>query len=92
MGIQIIGKVWIQMSSVTPREQAVELFPDLVIFDEKEMIENRFTGEVIELEPEAVAVYDLTIGAEMMGMYRIVRKGLDWFREYYPKEYMVLLD
>ena len=86
MGIQIIGKVWIQMSTTTPREQAVELFPDLVIF------ENRLTGEVIELEPEAVAVYDLTIGAEMMGMYRIVRKGLDWFREYYPKEYMVLLD
>ena len=65
---------------VTPMEQAVKLFPDLVIFDEKEMIENRFTGEVVELEPEAVAVYDLTIGAEMLGMYKIVRKGLDWFK------------
>ena len=77
---------------VTPMEQAVKLFPDLVIFDEKEMIENRFTGEVVELEPEAVAVYDLTIGAEMLGMYKIVRKGLDWFKEYYTKEYMILLD
>jgi len=80
------------MSTPTPREQAVELFPDLEIFDEKEFIANRLTGEVIELEPEAVAVYDLTIGAEMMGMYSIVRKGLDWFIDNYPKEYMVLLD
>ena len=80
------------MSTPTPREHAVELFPHLEIFDEKEFVANRFTGEIVELEPEAVAVYDLTIGAEMMGMYRIVRKGLDWFREYYPKEYMVLLD
>ena len=77
---------------VTPMEQAVKLFPDLVIFDEKEMIENRFTGEVVELEPEAVAVYDLIMGAEMFGMYKIVHKGLDWFKQYYPKEYLVLLD
>ena len=76
----------------TPREQALKMFPDLVIFDKKEMVENRFTGEIVELEPEAVAVYDLTIGAEMLGMYKIVRKGLDWFKEYYPREYMILLD
>tara|TARA_R100000687_G_C6383127_1_gene133609 strand:- start:45 stop:293 length:249 start_codon:yes stop_codon:yes gene_type:complete len=76
----------------TPREQAVKLFPDLVIFKEKELIANRFTGEEIELEPEAVAVYDLCMGAEQFGMWKIVRKCLDWFKQYYPKEYLVLLD
>jgi hypothetical protein len=25
-------------------------------------------------------------------LWQTVRKGLDWFREHYPKEYMVLLD
>ena len=76
----------------TPREQAVKLFPDIVIFSKKELIANRFTGEEIELEPEAVAVYDLCMGAEQFGMWKIVRKCLDWFKEYYPKEYLVLLD
>ena len=76
----------------TPREQALKLFPDIVIFKEKEFIANRFTGEKIELEPEAVAVYDLCMGAEQFGMWKIVRKCLDWFKEYYPKEYMILLD
>jgi hypothetical protein len=79
-------------STPTPREQAVKLFPDLVIFKEKELIANRFTGEEIELEPEAVAVYDLCMGAEQFRMWKIVRKCLDWFKEYYPKEYLVLLD
>ena len=62
------------MSTPTPREQAVELFPDL------------------ELEPEAVAMYDLTMGAERFGMYKTMRTCLDWFIDNYPKEYMVLLD
>jgi len=78
-------------TKLTPREQAVKLFPDLEIFDEKEFVANRFTGEIIELEPEAVAMYDLTMGAEQIGMH-IMRTCLDWFIDNYPKEYMVLLD
>jgi hypothetical protein len=44
------------------------------------------------LVPEAVAVYDSIRGAEMTGDYKTVRKGLDWFRKFFPQEYMVLLD
>ena len=53
----------------------------------------------------AVAVYDVTMGsnhlAEMYDQkngtgtapqWDTVRKGLDWFRRYFAKEYMVLLD
>jgi hypothetical protein len=76
----------------TPREQAIKLFPDLEIFDKKEFVANIFTGEIVELEPEAVAMYDLTMGAEQFGMYKIVRTCLSWFIDNYPKEYMVLLD
>ena len=59
---------------------------------EIETITNPYTGESVELSPEAVAVYDTIKGAEMLGHHDSVNKGLDWFRQYYPKEYMVLLD
>ena len=59
---------------------------------ESEVIANPFSGEKIELDPVAVAVYDCIKGAEVLGDYDIVRKGIDWFIEHYPEAYMVLLD
>ena len=44
------------------------------------------------LEPIAIAVYDCIKGAEAVGDYDSVEKGIDWFIEHYPKEYGVLLD
>ena len=67
-------------------------FQGLFIAKNPEMIANKFSGEEILCQPDAVAVYDTIQGAEMLGDYKIVRTGLDWFREKYPKEYMVLLD
>ena len=66
---------------------------DCAVLD-KEPVEvaNRFSGEKVTLTPEAVAVYDTIMGAEMVEDYKLVRKGLDWFRKYFPSEYMVLLD
>ncbi len=57
-----------------------------------EVVRNRFSGETAMLEPDAVAVYDTIIGAEMIGEYKTMQKGLDWFRKHYPSEYMTLLD
>ena len=59
---------------------------------ESEVISNPFSGEKIKLDPVAVAVYDCIKGAEVLGDYDIVRKGIDWFIEHYPEAYMVLLD
>ena len=59
---------------------------------DSEVISNPFSGEKIELDPVAVAVYDCIKGAEVLGDYDIVRKGIDWFIEHYPEAYMVLLD
>lgn len=55
-------------------------------------VANPFSGEKVMLEPIAVAVYDAIKGAEMLNYYETVEAGIDWFREHYPKEYMVLLD
>ena len=55
-------------------------------------VANPFSGEKVMLEPIAVAVYDCIKGAEIMGDYGMVEKGIDWFIEHYPKEYGVLLD
>ncbi len=72
---------------------------------EMETVKNPFSGESIALPKFAVAVYDVTMGSNLMaeqydetnGMgsspaWKDVRKGLDWFRKYFAKEYMVLLD
>ena len=55
-------------------------------------VTNPFSGESCMLTPEAVAVYDCITGANMTGNYKMVRKGLDWFMEHFPQEYMTLLD
>jgi hypothetical protein len=67
-------------------------FEDLLIGTEPEIVTNDWSGQSATLTPEAAAVYDLIKGAEAFGEYEIVRRGLDWFREHYPKEYMILLD
>ena len=66
---------------------------------------NPFSGQGIDLPAFAAAVYDHTISSnykaeeEDAGKYwgysqhwDSVRKGIDWFRRYFAKEYMVLLD
>ena len=77
---------------MNPKEKALELFPDIFIGDEKEEVRNPYSGDSTMLEPEAVAVYDLIKGAEVLGIWKIVQQGCDWFKQYYPKEYFVLLD
>jgi hypothetical protein len=55
-------------------------------------VANPFSGEKVMLEPIAVAVYDCIKGAEMLGEFDTVEKGVDWFIEHYPEAYQVLLD
>jgi hypothetical protein len=63
------------------------------IFDtEPVYVTNPFSGEGCMLVPEAVAVYDTIKGCELTGDYENVQKGLDWFADNFPNEYMTLLD
>lgn len=63
-------------------------------FNEPQTIKNPLSGESIEIPADAVAVYDVVIGTQYMANpdWDLVRKGNDWFRQYEPKAYMVLLD
>ncbi len=61
---------------------------------DKELVKvsNPYSGESVMLEPDAVAVLDTLKGAEQLGNYTIMLKGLYWFRKHFPVEYMILLD
>tara|TARA_R100000541_G_scaffold28894_1_gene38150 strand:+ start:213 stop:476 length:264 start_codon:yes stop_codon:yes gene_type:complete len=71
-------------------------------YDEGEVVENRFTGQSIELNNIELSMYDFVMGANMvseLGMsttndeiVRDLRKGLSWFRQNNAEAYMVLLD
>ena len=55
-------------------------------------VDNRFGGGSCQLPWFAVAIYDMIMGAELLSEWEDHANGLDWFREHFPKEYMVLLD
>lgn len=71
-------------------------------YDEGEVVQNRFTGQSIELNNIELSMYDFVMGATMtteMGwstanneIVRDLRKGLSWFRQNNAEAYMVLLD
>ena len=67
-------------------------FKCMILDDEPVEVTNPFSGQSCMLVPEAVAVYDCITGANITGNYDMVRKGLDWFMEHFPEEYMILLD
>ena len=73
--------------------QQVTLPFDCSVYEDKVVkIKHRFTGEETEMPGYAASVYDTIIGAERFKAYDIVRAGLDWFKKYFPKQYMVVLD
>ena len=72
---------------------------------EMETVTNPFSGQSIAMPKFVVAIYDTIMGSSLsaerydqrcgMGSspdWRIVRRGLEWFRKYFAEEYMVLLD
>ena len=72
---------------------------------EMETVSNPFSGESIAMPKFAVAVYDVIMGSNLIaerydqthGMgsspdWKLVRKGLDWFKKYFAAQYMTLLD
>ena len=70
----------------------LKAFPGITLYQEGATVQNPFSGAEATLDRYAVSLYDLIRGAEQLGQYQIVRKGLDIFRQYYPSEYMTLLD
>ena len=69
-----------------------ESFRGLSVGSKPEVVQNRFSGESVELDPVAVAMYDAIMGAERLELYDMMQEGLTWFRKYHPKAFMTLLD
>lgn len=80
------------MTQVTIEAKIKKAFPGITLYQDGATVQNPFSGEEATLDRYAVSLYDLIKGAEMLGQYQIVRKGLDIFRQHYPREYMALLD
>jgi hypothetical protein len=84
------------------KKQEIPKWFNGTIYDEGEVVENRFTGQSIELNNIELSIYDFVMGATMaseLGMsttnneiVRDLRKGLSWFRSNNTEAYMVLLD
>jgi len=64
-------------------------------------VTNHFSGETVEVSPLEEAVYSMIMGAQIVagktymtnpGAQKVVRAGLDWFRENHAVSYMKLLD
>ena len=68
------------------------------IYQEGDIVRNRFSGEEIELNNIELSMYDFVMGASIIAEMGLdtdivnLRKGLDWFRKHNPKAYMILLD
>ena len=70
-----------------------DLFPGIMVVDKEPVeVQNPFSGESTVLTPDEVAVYDYLKGCELIGDYKGLRKGLDWFRNNNAQAYMILLD
>jgi len=78
------------MTDLSEEEQA--LMAELAIGTESETVTNPFSGESVELCPEAVALYDAIRGAEILGGSSNMDTAIDIFMRRWPEEYMILLD
>ena len=66
---------------------------DCKVYPDKQVtIANRFNGQKTTMPGYAASVYDTIIGAEMFHDYDTVRAGLDWFKQHFAAQYMVVLD
>ena len=83
------------------KEQPIPEWFNGVVYDKGAIVQNRFGGDSIELNNVELSMYDFVMGASIvveMGMFNTpqhlndLRRGLDWFKQYSAKAYMVLLD
>ena len=72
------------------------------LYEEGDVVQNRFSGEEYELNNIELSIYDFVMGCSLAlesGMFDdtsylidYLHKGLDWFKQNNAKAYMVLLD
>ena len=55
-------------------------------------ITNPYSNQSTTIPAFALAIYDTIKGAEQTQNYDLMQKGLNWYRKYFAKQYMTLLD
>ena len=91
--MKILKKIKFETKTGEHEGKKIKMPFDCKIYPEKSVeVKNRFTGEACTMPGFAVSVYDTIMGAEMVQDYDTVRLGLDWFRKYFPAQYMTVLD
>ena len=73
-----------------------------VVYYKGTTVQNPFSGETYKLYALELSIYDFIMGATIVyetkgfnanpKIVKDLRKGLDWFKQYNAKAYMVLLD
>ena len=83
------------------KEQTLPKWFNGRLYKKGDTVQNRFSGETIELNAMELSMYDFVMGAthmSEMGIFNTphhikqLRLGLDWFRKNNATAYMVLLD
>ena len=65
---------------------------DGTVYKKGDIVSNPYTGDKAELSADELSMYDVIKGAEFTRSYKLLQKGLDWFRQANPSAYMTLLD
>jgi hypothetical protein len=65
---------------------------DGTVYEKGDIVSNPVTGDKAELSAEELSMYDLIKGAEFTRNYKLLQKGLNWFRQSNPFAYITLLD
>ena len=89
-------------------EQIIPKWFEGTIYKKGAKVQNPFSGETYRLNSKELSMYDFVVGAnrvlEMLHdnkvesndsiekLYNDLYKGLDWFKRYNAKAYMILLD
>ena len=73
-----------------------------IVYEKGTTVQNPFSGETYKLNALELSIYDFIMGATIVyetkgfnanpKIVKDLRKGLDWFKQYNAKAYMVLLD
>ena len=88
-----LPKIKFETKIVEHEGKKIKMPFDCQIYPDKQVtIANRFTGQKCTMPGYAAAVYDTIIGAERFEQWDTVRAGLDWFKQHFAEQYMVVLD
>jgi hypothetical protein len=85
------------------KEQKIPAWFSGEVYEIGDEVRNPFSGETVFLTAVELSMYDLIKGSEIVlstmpgavnipELTRVMRRGLDWFRQNAPEAYMVLLD